>query len=230
VLLREGLPGVLSRVKERLPYYGAYVLVYRVPEESAGALLPASRGAGVAAALERARRVLGDLEFKELTAADQAGVSALTAVDPFNANEKLADGWRCFVAILRGKTVASYWTKCGPEFHEPFMDRPLRLADGEVYNWRSFCVPERRGVGLAPMLGHYVRKRLASEEGLHTHIGWVATNNHAQLGTLKKTGFRVVGRIGFFDAFGYRLHYLVGRDALRATTRRVFVQRRSSAA
>ena len=225
VLRREGLPGVLSSIKERLPYYGAYVVAYDVPREPAGDSPPQEGGAAVPDALERARRVLKGLEFKELTAADQAGVSALTAVDPFNAKEKLADGWRCFVPIWRGKTAASSWTNRGPEFHEPFMDRPLRLAPGEVYDWRTFCVPELRGLGLAPMLARHVTERLAAEEGLYTHLGWVATTNHRQIRTLTKTGFRFVGRMGFLEAFGFRFQYLLGREAFKATERRVFVQR-----
>lgn len=45
------------------------------------------------------------------------------------------------------------------------------------------------------------------------------------LRAIGKLGGRKVGRVGYLQIGTFRLHYLVGREAFRGTTRRIFVER-----
>jgi hypothetical protein len=225
VLRTEGLAGLPKRIKG----YHAFVVAFRCgpianPTTFTNELDPVS-----IRAFERAQRFLNSLEFKQLTMADIEEIDELTDIDPWKVPklvtlEKLQEGWHCFVAKYKGQIVASNWTKAGPEFMEPVVERSITLADDEIYGWRTFCVSGFRGRGVHPWLNNAVRNHLYQTKGAKSIVGWVRTSNKVMLHTQLQMGGSVVGRLGYIQFFGVRLHYLWGRRALSATKTRCFIE------
>ena len=225
VLRTEGLRGLLRRIEG----YHAFVLSFQCGPISDPAAFPMGLDPAYIRAVERGQRYLNSLEFKQLTAADIAEIDELTELDPWKVQkvvtlEKLQEGWHCYVAKYKGRVVANSWTKAGPAFVEPCTVRPITLADDEAYGWRSFCARDFRGRGVIPWLNNSIRNNLHLTEGVKSIVGWVRTSNKAMLHTQVQMGALVVGRIGYIQVLGVRLHYLWGRRALRATKRRCFIE------
>jgi hypothetical protein len=179
--------------------------------------------------LERCQGLFSSLEFKQLTATDIEEINELTDIDPWNISksvtlEKIQDGWLCYVVKYRGQIVANGWTKAGPEIYEPHLRRSFTLADNEAYDWRGFCVPAFRGKFVLPWLNNRVVNHLALTAGVIRHVGFVRINNPAMWRTFVAMGWSVVGRVGFIEIFGVRLHYILGRRALSKTKKRFFIQ------
>ncbi len=231
VFKTEGLKGLSKRIKNRLRPYQchAFVLSFQSGPVSDPSAFPTGLNLVVIRTLERGQHLLNGLEFKQLTAADIGEIDELTEIDPFKVPksvtlEKLQDGWLCYVAKYQGRIVASGWKKTGPEFYEPFFKRSLTLADDEVYGWRAFCMPAFRGRGVLPWLDNRIANHLALTAGVKNHVAYVTLDNSAARRTFVAIGWSVVGRLGFIEAFGFRIHYLWGHRAFSATRKRFFIQ------
>jgi hypothetical protein len=236
VLKTEGFKGVTSRFQDRFLSISKWSQVHTfvfsfqsgsVPDSSS---IPTGLDPLVVRAQERAQRFLSNLEIKQLTLSDIEEIDELTGIDPWGITKsftlkKLQDGWHCYVAKYQGRIVANGWIIIGPEVHDEFFRRSFTLADNEVLGWRGFCVPDFRGRGVSPWLNKCVVNNLALTTGINKSLAWVRVTNVAQLRTVLETGWSMVGRLGFIEIFGFRLHYLWGRRAFSATRKRCFIQR-----
>jgi hypothetical protein len=227
----EGIKGISKRIKNRLRWSEIHLLVYRYcGTDSALSAFPTGVDPLVVRAQERAQRFLNSLEFKQLTAADIGELDELSEIDPWKIPksvtlEKLQDGWNCYVAKHKDRIIANTWTKSGPGFYEPFLKRSFTLADDEAYGWRGFCVPDFRGRGVLPWLSKSSYDHLALTAGVRSTFGLVRVNNPAMWRSLLQDGGSLVGRAGFIEVFGLRLHYLWGKHAFSLTKKRIFIQR-----
>jgi len=236
VLRSEGFSGIYRRIKERIrskckwSQLHAFVVSSQPGQVSNPSAFPTRLDPGIVRASERAQEFPSSLEFKQLTLLDIDEIEELTGIDHWRIPksetlEKLQDGWHCYVAKYQGRIVANCWTTSGPELYESSLQRSFTLAENEFYGWRAFCVPAFRGRGVLAWLDSRITDHRAMTEGAKSHIGWVRVDNKAMLRSLFMTRRSIVGRLGFIEAFGIRLHYLWGRRALRATRKRFFIQR-----
>jgi GNAT superfamily N-acetyltransferase len=232
VLKTEGIKGFSRRIEGRLRSkwcrYHALVFLQQFASVSGALEFPSRLDPAVVRMLERCQRLLSSLTFKQVTESDGEEIDELTGIDPWGHSKegiigKLQEGWCCYVAKSGNRIVANGWAKAGPEFYEPSLGRSFTLAGDEVYAWRGFCVPEWRGRGVSPMLTKWIVNHLATK-GVKKQIGCVRVNNVGQIQTLLQTGWSMVGRLGFIEILGVRLHYVWGQRAFSATKKRLFIQ------
>ncbi|HYA13524.1 MAG TPA: GNAT family N-acetyltransferase [Syntrophales bacterium] len=233
VLKTEGIKGFFRRIKDRLrsKWYGYHVFVISRQFASVSEALefPAQLDPTIVRMLERCQRVLSSLTFKQVNESDGREIDELTAIDHWGHSREsiikwLQEGWCCYVAKFGNRVVAYSWTKAGPEFYEPILRRWFTLADDEVYATRTFCLPDWRGRGVAPMLTKWIVNHLALTEGVRKHIGWVRVDNVGQMHTMEQMGWSVVGRLGIIETFGVCLQYIRGQRAFCATKKRFSIR------
>ena len=122
-----------------------------------------------------------------------------------------------------GRVVACIWRAVG-SYYDHYLKRRLVLDDNEEYLLGAYVLPELRGKDMISFLFRATfLERLKGCPDLRTTV-LVRTNNRSSLRTVDKSGFHIVGRMGFLDVFGIRFQYLFGRDALPKTRRRTFLQ------
>jgi hypothetical protein len=232
VLKAEGIKGFSKRIVKRLrskwSRYHVFVFSRQFASVSDALEFPAQLDPPIVLMLERCQRVLSSLTFKQVNESDVGEIDELAAIDPWGHSrkgiiEKLQEGWCCYVAKSGSRIVASSWTKAGPDFYEPLFQRWFTLAGDEVYSWREFCVPDWRGRGVCPMLTKWIINHLATK-GIKKHIGYIEVDNVGQIHTVMQMGSSVVGRLGFIEIFGVRLHYVWGQRAFSATKKRFFIR------
>ena len=185
--------------------------------------------AKVVRVLERAQRLHDNFELKQVTITDIDDIDELMEKDPWGIAKSstlrmLQDGCLCYVVKYKDQIVASIWKKMGPVYYDYYFNRSFNLTDEEAYEGRAFCVQNFKGKGVIPWLMNKVNSELAIISGIKRHTGWVALRNEPMLSTIAQIGYSVVGRLGFIDIFGVRLHYLWGRKAFSATKKRCFIQ------
>jgi GNAT superfamily N-acetyltransferase len=234
ILMTEGLKGFLKRIEGRLrsKWFVFHVFLHSLQFASVSEALefPARLDPMTIRMLEKCQSILSSITFKQVNESDEGEIDELTALDPWGGHsrkgiiEKLQGGWCCYVAKSGSRVVAFSWIKAGPKIYEDFFQRWLALADDEVYAGGAFCVPDWRGKGVSPMLTKWVVNHLALTKGVTKYIGWVKDDNVGQVRTLMQMGYRVVGRIGFIEMFGVRLHYVWGQKAFRLIKRLFFIQ------
>jgi hypothetical protein len=229
VLKTEGIKGFSRRIRSKC--YGYHVLLFSQQFASVSDALefPARLDPAIVLMLERCKRVLSGLTFKQVNESDSGEIDELTAIDPWGQSRKgiienLQQGWCCYAAKFESRIVAYSWIKAGPGFYEPFFRRWFTWADDEVYTWRGFCIPDWRGRGVLPMLAKWIVNHLALTEGVKKYIGWVRVDNVGQINTLMHMGWSVVGRLGFVQIFGVRLHYVWGQRAFSLIKNRFLIQ------
>jgi hypothetical protein len=233
VLKTEGIKGFSRRIEDRLrskwSRHHFFVFSQQFASVSDALEFPAQLDPAIVRMLERCQRVSSSLTFKQVNESDEGEIDELTAIDPWGHSkkgiiEKLQEGWCCYIAKFGSRVVASSWTKAGPEFYEPLLRRSFTLAVDEVYDWRTFCVPDWRGRGVVPMLIKWIVNHQALTQRVKKRIGWVMVNNVGQIHNLEQMGYSAVGRLGFIEIFGVRLHYIRGQRAFSATKKRFFIQ------
>lgn len=175
-------------------------------------------------------RTTAYLQFDELTGGDDPDLDALVTVDGWTTMRAarvrwLQDGARCFLAKRDGQVIGSSWYTTRHTYYEPYLKRELELSPDESYVWGNYCMPEWRGRGIIPQLMDYAMNQLAAENCKRELLGIVRSSNRSSLRALAKSGWERVGRIGFIEAFGFRLHYILGRKAFRNTRKPLFLQR-----
>ncbi len=174
-----------------------------------------------------------EYEFKEVKATDHEEIHELTAVDVWKVPEsvtlrKLRQGHHLYIAKHQGRIVASHTIIMRDRFQDPGLMRELKMASNEGYHMRAFCVPEFRGRGIFPVLVNYCLRDTGVNYGATNHFALVRIDNRNMLRSvvpkLEGVGVSRVGRAGFIEIFGYRFHYLWGREAFKETRRRFFIQ------
>jgi hypothetical protein len=111
-------------------------------------------------------------------------------------------------------------------FQDPVLMREFRMASNEAFHLRAFCVPEFRGRGIFPVLVKYCLRDSAVNYGIINGLALVKIDNRNMLRSVIPKVERVsrVGRAGFIEIFGFRFHYLLGREAFKETRKRFFIQ------
>lgn len=178
----------------------------------------------------RREAVTADIQFGELTGEDDPYLDALPTVDGWTTMRDARIGWlrkgaRCFLAKNEGLVIGSTWYTTQDAYYEPHLKRQLQLSPDESYGWGNYCLAEWRGQGVMPRLTSHAMGRLTTENGKRVILGMVRSSNQPSLRALQRNGSEQIGRIGFIEAFGFRLHYILGREAFKHTTRRLLLQR-----
>jgi len=235
VLRNEGASGLARRLWGRLAPRVSYIdlLLFGRPSGSTPSSqhrVPAAHSVQ-ARARQMAERFLHQLDFRRINLTDTSELEELTKVDPWKiprevSEQKLREGWRCYVVKHGGRIVANGWITTNAEFYDTFLQRTLMLAPGEVLHWRNFCIPDYRGRGILPWLSDSIVAEVTAAFGPQNHIGFVRRTNEAMRGSLGASGWAVIGHIGFVEMWGVRLHYVTGRNAFRAMRRRITIKRR----
>ena len=234
VLKTEGIKGFSRRIEGRLrsKWSRHYFFVFSQEFASVSDALefPAQLDPAIVRMFERCQRVLSSVTFKQVKESDGGEIDELVAIDPWKLSkkgiiEKLQEGWCCYIAEFGSRIVAFEWTKAGPEFYEPFFRRSFTLAADEVYDWRTFCVPDWRSRGVVPILIKWIVNHQALTEGVKKRTGWVRIDNVGQIHNLEQMGYSAVGRLGFIEIFGVRLLcYIRGQRAFSATKKRFSIK------
>ncbi len=168
------------------------------------------------------------LEFKRILLSDDMEIDAIADIDPWRipksvSIDMLREGWVCLVAKKQGRVVACTWATVN-DFTDQYLNRAFVLGPLEAYHWRGFCAAHCRGEGVFPQLLAYATGYIKSSYGKTSHLAIVRVKNEPIKHCLAKIGWRCVGRLGFVQVFGLRVHYLWGKWAFRMTKRRIFVQ------
>lgn len=174
--------------------------------------------------------MLQTLCIKQLTENDVREISELAEIDEWKIPKsvtvsELRDGWRCYAAKHEDKIIASAWSSGRQaQFADFYLKREFTLAPDESYYWRAFCVPAYRGNGVMLYLYSYMMRDASLSEGKIYHLTLVRVENRRMIRALGKIGWQVVGRAGFYEIFGIRLHYLWGHKAFKDTKKRFFIK------
>lgn len=217
ILRTEGIAGLSKRIAGRLNRRPLHI-----------------RGYIFALHLDRPIRVPSptiEMETSEVKATDEDTLAQLAQVDnDWKASEaqlysRLRQGHRCYVARCQGQVVAAQWFLEG-EFDSIFLGRRFLLTANEIYGYNTFTVPAFRGKGINTCL---TAKSARSIQACSPHktrlLALINATNKASLRSIARLGFTRIGRVGFIEVFGIRLHYLLGRNALPATARRFFFEK-----
>jgi GNAT superfamily N-acetyltransferase len=172
-----------------------------------------------------------EYEFKEVKATDHEEIDKLTAVDVWKVPKsvtlkKLRQGHHIYIAKHQGRIVASHTIIMRDKFQDPVLMREFKMASNEAFHLRAFCVPEFRGRGIFPVLVKYCLRDAAVNYGIINGLALVKIDNRNMLRSVipKVEGVSRVGRAGFIEIFGFRFHYLLGREAFKETQKRFFIQ------
>jgi GNAT superfamily N-acetyltransferase len=166
----------------------------------------------------------------EMTAADEEDIDALTRVDVWEIPKSLtlrhlAEGQRIYLAKFDGEIIGCQCIIPGGSFIDYGLQRKFTLAPDEVFYWRNFVVPGHRGKAVSPHLNQHVIHEVGTVLGKTGHITIVNCKNRTQLRIFGKMGYPLVGRVGFFQPPGFRLHYIRGREAFPGTRKRLAITR-----
>lgn len=232
VLDTEGIPGLADRARHRVRITRADNLVLRRDTPPGG---PQVRWAGadpaLARALEIAGRFLRTLEIGRVTPDDRCVLEELAGLDQWKipadrSARMLQEGWLGYVAKLNGRIVATSWAFTGTRWYNYDVGRTLVLAPGEAYHSRVFCHPDYRGRGVLPWLSELIVAEVTAEFGATCHFGVVDPVNWAMHRSLVAMGWSVTGHVGYFEGWGRRLHYILGRQSFPAMKPRFLVEPR----
>ncbi len=125
--------------------------------------------------------------------------------DPRTLRDRLAGGQVCFVACRQGRIVGCSWTATDRARLE-FLDREVRLGDGEVYVFDTFTTVECRGQGISPALSAEIYRQFHAA-GFRRAIRVVWAANTDAIRSLAKTDNRVVGALGYWKLGSWRIDF-----------------------
>jgi GNAT superfamily N-acetyltransferase len=143
---------------------------------------------------------------------DGSAVDAYEAFRPGGgrrAEQRLADGDRCFATWSGGRLVAVRWLATGAPRIE-YLDLPLQLVDGEIYHYDTFTDPSlrRRGISVASQARLFETLR---REGFRCSIRALLPENRAALRDAARAGYRERGRIGYVKLGPWRRPFRTDR-------------------
>jgi len=216
ILKDEGIAGLMKQVIGRLsrsPLHFSYCIVALSLDHLIQVPMPAV-----------------DVEAAQIEATDDDDLEVLVNFGKYGGPkelllQRLADGRRCYVAKSGGRIVSCNWVYEG-EFDSAALARRLKLADDELYYTDVFTSPEFRGKGFMPyLMAQSVSDIKARNQHKTCALTFIVPDNKASLRGAAKAGFKRVGRVGWFEILGVRVHYLLGRNVLPETTQRIFIER-----
>ncbi|HUL21249.1 MAG TPA: hypothetical protein VLZ10_07325 [Thermodesulfobacteriota bacterium] len=170
-----------------------------------------------------------EVELREMTAADSDEIDELTAVDEWHTSKssilrRLEKGEHIYNAKLNGRIVTSVSIVTKDRFVDPVFKREFQIGPDEGFCWRGFSVPSFRGRGILPVVLRYYLNDMALKYRKSNALCIVRTINESSIRSISKIGWVKAGRVGFFEIFGIRFHYLWGREAFKETRRRFLIQ------
>lgn len=217
ILRTAGWRGLLQRILKRLRrkplHRGGYVLALR---------------------LDRPFRVpmpKVDVTIERVTPDNRETIRALREIGGWGSEfedlaDRLAQGQMCYIARCEGQ-IASIELVLEGEFFDEYLERTFQLGENEICFYGGFTPVPFRGKGIHPYLQVECARDIASRDSRKTQvITFTEASNRASLRGLTKAGFVRIGRVGFGELLGIRLHYILGRKVLPATRRRFFVERK----
>ncbi len=214
ILRTQGIRGLTKRISSRL---------FREPQMARAYVLNIYLKDVV-----HVRAPIEDVEVRELTESDTAAVQQVADFRFYGRSvvdiqHYLANGQRCWAGKYKDQVVTCFWVQTRG-FYDPYLKRRIELDGGEEYDLGAFTLPEFRGKGIIPYVyaESSVMRTRANPNGRIYAI--IRVTNKSSLEAAHKVGYAIVGRIGFYEVFGIRFHYLLGRDAFPKTTRRIFLQ------
>jgi GNAT superfamily N-acetyltransferase len=141
-----------------------------------------------------ALEALDDLEIDSAT--DAHDLASLTNLGVIDVRARLAAGNRCYVASIRGTSVAYGWAAAG-DASIGELSISFGVAAQDRYLWDFKTLPQWRGLGIYPRL----LQAILRQEGLEAVRFWIinAPENVASARGIDKAGFRVVGDLAFAD-------------------------------
>lgn len=125
--------------------------------------------------------------------------------DPQTIRDRLAGGQACFVACRQGRIVGCSWTATDRARLE-FLDREVRLGDGEVYVFDTFTKMECRGQQISPALSTEMYRQFHAA-GFRRAIRVVWAANTKAIRSLAKTDHRLVGALGYWKLGSRRIDF-----------------------
>jgi RimJ/RimL family protein N-acetyltransferase len=231
IVRQDGWPALRKRLVETASpsLRQTHLLVMKMwyLEESSRQSTDSSRRRNRAA---RMMRMTADLEIRQISEEEDPDLDMVAAVDEWHTRrpllvQRLRHGERCSIAKRNGKIIAAAWLTTSSVFHETYFKRDFELGTCESYLWGAHCVPSQRGTGVMSRLIDSALQEMVTNHGKCEFVILVRPSNRPSIGTSEKIGFRRVGRTGFIEFFGFRLHYVFGRNAFEYTRRRLFLER-----
>lgn len=110
-------------------------------------------------------------------------------------SSRIASGELCFAAFAGARVVGATWARRGGGRCD-YLDRELELPDDDVYLSDTYVAPAWRGRGIAPAIAA-AQIAYFEERGARRAIAAVLPENRASLRSRAKSGFTVVGAIGW---------------------------------
>jgi GNAT superfamily N-acetyltransferase len=188
ILRKEGVQGLWARMLGELGYRRLLILARSLDEPipDLSARIP--------------------LDFGLLALGDLDGYLAFHGDDPrpqleqrFRLNEV------CFLARHERRIVCANWACTGSHYIR-YIRYDFPIADDEVYLYDSYTHPEFRGLGVAPALAGYVLRHYRGTP-VRRAVTAVIPENRANLRARAKSGFRVVGRMGYVGSHRWCRHF-----------------------
>lgn len=119
--------------------------------------------------------------------------------------QRLALGQRAFVVWYHGDMVHVGWTAT-ERARIAFLDCEVVLAPDVVYQYESFTAPAWRGQNLAAVrIGEMARYFRSA--GYRRLLAVVVPENQAALRPLVKTGYRLIGKMGYIKVGPWRCYF-----------------------
>lgn len=132
------------------------------------------------------------VEVRRITATD---IPAYCLLRPDEAaatvQARLDLGHHCFAIFCDATMVHAAWAATGRAY-VPYLRRDLLLAPEDLYIYDSYTAPAYRGLGLAPLRHHHMRRHYRGL-GLRRAVGVIAVENRAGLRVMDRLEFRRIG-------------------------------------
>lgn len=179
----------------------------------------------------RSPRPMVEVEIDEVKATDEEALEVLAQIDEWRISKAdllrcLVGGRRCYVAKHAGQIVSSEWYILDGGLDSLFLGRRFQFAANEVFAYNAYTIPAFRGKGILPYLQAESARVVAAHNPHKTCVlALINVRNKASLRAFAKVGFTRVGQVGLMEVMGIRFHYILGQDALPATTQRFFFER-----
>lgn len=153
----------------------------------------------------------------------KALLSHLPVEETYDIEERLKRGDGCVVAKHDGRVVYVAWAgfkKC----YSYLLDREYELANGEVFGYGAYTVPEYRGKGIHPTVGCRMHGEMR-EKGYKRALSFIDPKNLPAISIIEKYGLERVGVSGYVEVFGIRWYFHWGRGAFSALTKRHYLRK-----
>jgi len=137
-------------------------------------------------------------------------------------NDRVAAHHKCCIATHGGETVYAAWLGVGYAYSY-FLDRRLELADGEIYFYGAYTIPEYWSLGVHTS----VRSRaLQIASGSYQRVvAFIEPYNLPAVKSIKELAYEYFGRTGYVEIAGIRYYFHRDKGAFSNLSRRYYFRR-----